>query len=109
MSLISDIQAKVSAALAKYGTPIKIAFVGGGNKSTMGILTATTMEDLQDTEIVSTDKTLYVSGDIGIAISPGDVITFTKSKNDYTVLKVFAYNIDDVTANNLAVKLFVRP
>ena len=75
MTFISNIQQKVDLALNRYGTPIKITTVAGKNKSTVGIISEVTSEDLADSFISRTDKVVYVKGTIGLIVSEGDLIT----------------------------------
>ena len=113
MSLQTDIQSKVTDLMNRIGTPVKIVKNSGLNegksKTTNGILTDTTADDLADTLITITDKILYIGGKTGLTVDAGDTIEFVKSRNVYTVLKTAVYNIDDVVANNMAVKIYIRP
>lgn len=109
MTFISDIQRKVDATLNRFGTSVKITTVDGKSKSTVGVISEITSEDLADSFISRTDKVVFLKGTMGLIINEGDVITFVKSKRSYTVIKTALYNIDDVAANSMAQKLYVRP
>lgn len=113
MSFITTVQGKVDSVINRLGTSVKIVSNSGDNigrsKQTVAILTETTSDDLADSFITKTDKVVFLKGTIGFIAKEGDMIEFIKSKRVYTVIRTELYNIDDVAANSMAQKIFVRP